>query len=352
MSNAPSGQILNIPIDQLLLDWNNPRLPPEDRKKSITQRHLALIIERNYNAYRIAESIARHEYFMSEPLIALKEGKGRYRVIEGNRRLTALKGLSDPDLRAEFGKENKAWLRLEGDNVPAEVPVLVVDNAAAVAPLLGFRHISGIEPWEPYAQAAFVADLVNAGQSLEEVARTVGRSNTEVRSMYRDFDILRFAEERDIDVRPARDSFGVFTAAMGRPALRAYIGAEDPRQVDPNYEPINESRRDRLAEMLRLLFGDISGDGKVIRESRQITSLARVFADPSGEAVSVLLETEDLDEALAALTSDEDQLLSGLAGAQRALRRVANTWEGRLPPSSSDVVMDVHRMASDLRERL
>lgn len=352
MSSTPSGELLNLPVDQLLLDWNNPRLPPEDRKSSVTQRHLALTLEKHYDAFRIAESISRHEYFLSEPLIALREGPKRYRVIEGNRRLTALKGLSDPDLKQLFAKENRGWRRLGADKVPNLVPVLVVKDAASVAPLLGFRHISGIEPWEPYAQAAFIAQLVDQGQSLEQVAATVGRTTTEVRSMYRDFDILRFASEHQIDVRPARDAFGVFTAAMGRPALRAYIGAVDPRFVNPDFEPISDDSRNNLARLLRVLFGDNKGNGRVLRDSRQLTSLVRVFSDKTGKAIEVLFETEDLEEALAALTSEEDQLLTALAASLRSLQRATKGWTGTVPESARESLDTIVELANELRGQL
>jgi hypothetical protein len=351
VTTPPSGTLLRLPIDKLLLDWNNPRLPPELRKSRSSQRVLARLIEKEYNALKIAESIARHEYFLSEPLIAVQEGD-QYRVIEGNRRLTALLGLTDEDLRAEFAKENRAWNRIDTSNAPTEVPVLVVKDKSAVAPLLGFRHISGIEPWEPYAQAVFVSELVDGGQALDEVADVVGRSTTEVRSMYRDYDILRFATDRKIDASGARDSFGVFTAAMGRPAIRAYIGASAPRDVDPQIEPLPESRTQHLAQLLSLLFGDSKGQERVIHDSRQIGQLVRVFSDPDGEAVSVLLETRDLDDALAALDAPEDRLLRGLERAARQIERASRDWQGALPESAVEIVHRLNSATDALRKRL
>lgn len=351
VSAIPSGELLDIPITELLLDWDNPRLPPELRKKNITQQRLAKTIDKDYNAFAIADSISRHQFFKSEPLIALREGPKRYRVIEGNRRLTALMGLSDPTLLDAFAKDNRAWRRLAGQPGPETVPVLVVKDRKSVAPLLGFRHISGIEPWEPYAQAAFIASLVDDGTSLDDVANIVGRSNTEVRSMYRDFDILRYAADHKIDVRPARGSFGVFNAAMGRPALRGYIGAEDPRNVDPGYEPIPGRRKEQLANLLVLLFGDAKGEGRVIRDSRQIKDLVRIFTDRTGDAVKVLLDTRDLDEALAALTSPEDQLVTALAAAARSVKRASNAWSGLLPASVSEQVNSLVADVLELQKR-
>jgi hypothetical protein len=348
---TPSGELLDLPISELLLDWDNPRLPPELRKRNTTQRRLALTIDRDYNSFPIADSIARHQFFKSEPLIALREGPKRYRVIEGNRRLTALMGLRNQTLLQAFARDNRAWRRLADRVGPDTVPVLVVTDRKSVAPLLGFRHISGIEPWEPYAQAAFIAGLVDDGTSLDDVSNLVGRSNTEVRSMYRDFDILRFAADNKMDVRPARDSFGVFNAAMGRPALRKYIGAEAPRNVDPDFEPISGRKKVQLANLLVLLFGNSKGEGRVIRDSRQIKDLVRVFSDRSGEAVKVLLETRDLEEALAALNSPEDQLVTALAAARRSVKRASNAWKGSLPATVTEQVDGLVEDVLELQKR-
>ena len=150
----------------------------QDPPKS--QREIALYINKHYDPLRIARSISDHRFFESEPLIAV-EADDTYVVIEGNRRLTALMSLSDEALRQEFATENSGWKRLSAGAAPLTVPVLVVDDPRDVASLLGFRHISGIEPWDPYAQARYISLLVSRdGNSLEEVAELVGRSRTEV----------------------------------------------------------------------------------------------------------------------------------------------------------------------------
>lgn len=72
-----------------------------------------------YDAVAIAESIAWRGYFESEPLIAIPAAKAypkerrssaaarRYVVVEGNRRLTALKALTDPDFRGRL--KGRRW---------------------------------------------------------------------------------------------------------------------------------------------------------------------------------------------------------------------------------------------------
>ncbi|RWZ67805.1 hypothetical protein ELQ92_00575 [Labedella populi] len=259
---------------------------------------------------------------MSEPLIAVPHGDS-FRVIEGNRRLTALKGLADPDLRASFAKENKGWKKLPPARLPDTLPVLVVDDESTVAPLLGFRHISGIEPWDPHAQARYIARLVGEqSQDLDYVANLVGRSSTEVKAMYRDYDILEQADhEFGLDTSRARSAFGVFSNAMSRRAVQAYIGAKAPRYTDPNYYPVPDERRDQVEQLLLWIFGGPKGEGKVITDSRQLGDLAKALGHAG--ATEVLERTGVLSDALEAMADVADQFSTSVGRINRELTKIA-----------------------------
>ena len=334
MAQAAGSGIRPISVKNLRLDPANPRLPPEFTEDSAkTQREIALYINKHYDPLRIAISIADHEFFESEPLIAVAEDDSdKYRVIEGNRRLCALLGLNDPELRAEFAEENKGWNSIQEGTGPVSVPVLVVDDPDEVAPLLGFRHISGIEPWDPYAQARYIAQLVDdGGHSLEEVAELVGRTKTEVSSKYRDYDVLNQADSFGLSTRRARDAFGVFNNAMGRRAIRAFIGAPDPRVVDPKVFPLPDSSRENLALLLDLVFGASGGQGRVITDSRQLGQLAQVLADTQGRALRVLIRTRNLEEALDAASDPLDQYSRAVKRARSELEKASELTPAELP---------------------
>ena len=101
------GEQKRVPLRSLLLDPENPRLPAEMQGES--QEELAVHLELGFDAFTVAESIASHGYFGSEPLIVIAAGEqGLWIVVEGNRRLTALRGLLDDDLRQQFGNP-KPW---------------------------------------------------------------------------------------------------------------------------------------------------------------------------------------------------------------------------------------------------
>ena len=344
--------VREIPIARLRLDPSNPRLPQEMHGGTHTQRDIALFINKEYEPLAIAESISRHKFFESEPLIAVPDGE-LFTVIEGNRRLTALMGLSDPELRAAFIEENVGWRNIDPTDPPRSVPVLVVDDPDDVAPLLGFRHISGIEPWEPYAQARYIAHLADGGRTLDEVAELVGRSPTEVKSKYRDYEILRQASENfAIDTRRARDAFGIFNNAMGRRAIRDFISAPDPRNVDPEYWPIPDSRRDNVEKLLRLIFGQSKGEGRVVTDSRQLGDLAKVLADPTGRALAVLEATGDLSDALDETSEPSEQYARSVSRALKALKKAAALTNAQPSESSYSQIRQMRDLVDDmLRER-
>lgn len=280
-----TGRIHRLPIKQLRLDPLNPRLP-EDIQGG-TQRQLAEYISEAYEPLSVATSIAEHGYFESEPLIAVPDGD-EFIVVEGNRRLTALLGLLDQELRAHL-ESPTLWGEAAKDAVakghlPADVPVLVVASRKAVAPIIGFRHISGIMQWEPFAKARFIAALVDdEGLPFAEVAALVGEKRGDVASNYRNYAILRQARgTQDLEVDHVEESFGVFTAAMGQRALRTFIGAPDPGQVQPGGVPVPSDKTDELGELLTWIFGDEDGHGRVIAESRDLGLLARVVSSQSG----------------------------------------------------------------------
>ena len=348
MSETDTQVVRRLALVDLRLDPHNPRLPPDFDASAASQDEIAVYINKHYDPLRIAESIEEHRFFDSEPLIGVAKDD-HYVVIEGNRRLTALLGLTYPDLREQFARENRGWSRLTGENVPTHIPVLVVSKSQDVAALLGYRHISGIEPWDPYAQARYIAQLINRdGYSLEQVAELVGRKKSEVASKYRDFDILRQADELGIDTRRARQAFGVFNNAMGRLAVRKYIGAPDPRVVNPDFWPLEDGSKDKLALLLRIIFGDRRGQGRVITDSRQLGELAKVLADDTGRALRVLLATSDLSDALDATQDPDDQFLRAVRRAQEQLQKAASLEPESVSTSTVNALQHIKRSAETL----
>lgn len=305
---------IEIKVDMLLLDEKNPRVPPE--KQSLSQDDLTIYVAESYFALAIARSIASHQYFSSEPLIAIPAEKGYFTVVEGNRRLAALKLLLRSELREKLA-DRKGWDALSIDNVPDKVPVVIVSKRRDVAPIIGFRHISGIQPWDAHAKARYISDQVKSGLTFKETAAEVGESEAEVRMNYRNFRIAEQVEKLPVDPEALvgmKSGFGVFTRAMQSGSLRDFIGAPSPDQVITSKPPIPAKKKDALKEMVEMLFGPSA----VLEDSRDITKLGKIVASKDG--LNVLRQEHNLEEALVASGGIRDRLIGRLSNAARNLR--------------------------------
>jgi hypothetical protein len=275
-----------------------------------------VFVAETYDAIAIARSIAAHKYFPSEPLIAIRDQKGdKLVVIEGNRRLAALKLLHAEPLRAKLADRSE-WDQIDASKVPTKVPVVLAKNRREVAPIIGYRHIAGIQPWDAYSKARYIAAQVEGGLTFEKTAKEVGEKPAEVRANYRNY---RIAEQVSSHLDPTTrnelvNNFGVFTRAMQAGDLREFIGAPAPNQVSTSRPPIPSRKRDALKEFVGFLFGPQS----VLGDSRDLTRLGKVLASPEG--LRVLRTEHNLEEAHIASGGLRDRLINRLSTAARNLR--------------------------------
>ena len=306
-------------VNDLLLDDENPRLP--ETLKSRTPKALTEWMANEYNTLEVAQSIAEHGYFDSEPMIAIKCGS-KFKVVEGNRRLTALKVLLDGALRKSLDLvERNEWDQYAEDvDTADQFPVHIAKTRQAVAPIIGYRHIAGIEPWEPWAKARFIAKQVEEEkQSFAAVARIVGEDESDVRAHYRNYRVAVDAERTlKVPATRVKQNFGFFTRAMNSASLRAHIKAPAPAEVKPRKPVLKPGSKKAVAEVFSWLFGDGREDA-VISESRQISQLGSVIASP--DALKVLRESRDLEEALMASGGVRARLLKRLNSALTALQK-------------------------------
>ena len=307
-------------LERLRLDPLNPRLPDPDER--LSQEELIRIIDETYDPITIARSIAEHKYFESEPLIVIPD-HAKYVVVEGNRRLVALMGLADEGTRSLL-QDREEWDELAARaTLPPDFPVIVAANRVEVAPIIGFRHISGIEPWDAFAKARFVTSLVDDGlvgdedDPFDEVADLVGETRTDVMAAYRNFKIMQQGSEWGKFTANAEQDFGVFTRAMSTYALRDYIEAPPPRHVAPGERPLPADKKTELGRLLTWLFGDKRDRGRVISDSRDLKRLGRVISSEDG--LQALVESGDLETAEEAAGGPRNRLIRRLGTAKRAL---------------------------------
>jgi hypothetical protein len=330
------GSLAELELRMLRPDWKNPRFPPSAVDDFHDDLDVYAYLDERFDAASVAESIARHGFFQSEPLIAIPLQNDEYVVLEGNRRLTALKALALPAVRDRMTDPRWNGLSVEAGREISDsilIPVLVATTRESVAPILGYRHVTGITPWDPYQQARYVSSLIDdpgSTVSAADVAHLIGRDVSEVKSFYRNYSIVEQAREMfEIpDVDRIVDEFGVWTRAMTSTGIRDYIAAPSPRDVEEGNYPLPEGSREPLEKTITWLFGvprtdedkvqgKQSSAGRVITDSRQLTRLGRVLANSDGRAA---LENEsNLAEAERAALNQSARFLEAATGARSSL---------------------------------
>ena len=322
------GESRMIPVEKLRLDAFNPRMP--ESLQGSDQESLAVAMEIGFEAFAVAANIARFGFFASEPLIAVEDGEV-FTVVEGNRRLTALLGLTSESLRSQFATPER-WheiAKTSALNTKTLIPVVIAPSKEAVIAVIGWRHISGILPWEPYAQARYVATLVDGqGFTYEQVAELIGKRRGDVASLYRDQAIADQASRLGIDTGNLEHSFSLLQVAMSTTKIREFVGAPIGGALIPGTDPIPTGKAEELKEVLGYIYGSEELP-PVITDSRQISSLGNVISEPSG--LAALRDGESLDAAkqrIAEIGGDpRERLLTRLTTVKKALLAAFEDYE-------------------------
>src|SRR5258708_6071665 len=99
--NIAPKQTGKVPTELLDFDPANPRLV-EDGIKNPTESQIILALAEMADLSEVVQSIAANGYIDIEPIIAQRIGD-RWRVLEGNRRLAAIRILQKPALAKGTG---------------------------------------------------------------------------------------------------------------------------------------------------------------------------------------------------------------------------------------------------------
>lgn len=301
-------QVEVLRVANLELDLRNPRLPERLLEKSeakILEYALSdLVLE------ELASSFLENGFFMSEPLSVLRKpgSDKKYIVLEGNRRLAALRLL----LRDRVPKD----LVLDLDDKPTaaqkadlqEVPCVVVDDRSDVDAMIGFRHIGGLKMWESEAKARYIHGRINqlvaSGEKdpFKELGRQIGSNAQGVRNPYIALAIARWArEECAPSDRPRvgrlvqKSRFGVWQRALNSREIRQHIGFSAGTSYGEIQSSLGRLKKRNLIEVIKDLTPADSGDRPLVRDSRYITDYGRIIGDP--RARKVLRDTNDIDIA-------------------------------------------------------
>ncbi|MEP2682242.1 MAG: hypothetical protein ABJP44_11290 [Sulfitobacter sp.] len=302
-------------LEAIALDPKNPRLGRSAHKKELAQDEIFNLM-RDWSLEELATSFLESGFWAHEAVLCVEEeihGDKRLVVVEGNRRIAALKRLK----KTFSGEENsKKWREIVGEveepeKLFSEVPFIRLDQRNEVDAFLGFRHVTGIKEWAPPEKAQFIAKLIDEnGLSYRDVMRQIGSKTPTVQRNYIAYSILIQMEDTEgLDVGKVEDKFSVLFLSLARSAVRNFLGVvekfdAEPADVNP---PVSDEYLDNLKEYARWLFGD-EENAPVVTDSRQVDRFAKVLASSEGLDYLRTVKRPSLEKAFVIAGGDEEEL--------------------------------------------
>jgi hypothetical protein len=338
-------------VSRLLFDDQNFRFSEDASGKS--QKELLKIIDRDFDPLSIGESLVDNGYFAEEPLVVIsKPSTDKFIVVEGNRRLAALKFLLDKDLRA-LSIDKDGWeelaKRLKADI--SEIPVVKYEGRDELTTFLGYRHIAGILKWDPFAKARFINSLVERKgkhADFQHVARETGSKRPTIRDNYIAYRILLQAKEDfGIDTSKLEKNFSVFYRALSNPFITNFIGLNKDKTPMELRNPISHKKADSLDELIGFIHGTNKASA-VMTDSRQLTKLGEVLSEE--KAYRYLKINRNLEQAYQLTGGEERRLLDNLEHAGYYLDEALS--DAHRHKGSSKVVSAIKRCTETLLEIL
>jgi ParB-like chromosome segregation protein Spo0J len=167
------GEVKRIPLTDLRYDPQNPRVV-ERLGQSPTQNHIEqLLLGTEMKARELVPSFIENGYIPYEPLIVRPQAS-KYTVIEGNRRLAALRSMTKSEDPVERQAVNRHNLN--------SAPCLVFNgDQKQLLAYLGLRHLSKTKDWSTSAKGAFVERMLSAGIDLVEAGRLTNTTTSALR---------------------------------------------------------------------------------------------------------------------------------------------------------------------------
>ena len=182
----------NVNVTMLKLDNKNPRFANIQRE--ITQNDLINEMIVNYKVYDLAKSIAEDGFFPDKNLICLVENTN-YVVVEGNRRLAALKALLTPEIVIEkFYKRFKRLNSIIETSYILKIDIIIAPSRESANPIVFKEHTDRTSiPWSRIMQAEFYKTQLENEVSLDELASKYNKTKPEITSFLKMINMYEIA---------------------------------------------------------------------------------------------------------------------------------------------------------------
>ncbi len=339
-----SGRPQSLDLRDLHFDPLNPRLPSSLHRADDGPVLEYLLLEANL--VELMQSIGEKGYFEGEPLLVVPRPAPQtgYWVVEGNRRLGALKLLASAD-PAPVKPREVEQVRASANHKPTSIPVLAFPERDEILGYLGYRHITGIKEWSPLAKARYLKQLrAQHGDdhllAHRALARTIGSKSTNVAKLLTGYALLEHARDVGLlsEIKQSEDDieFSLLTTGIGYDGIQKFIGLDGIADVD-----LGNLKGDEFREFFKWIF-DRRGGSTVLGDSRKFKQLNKIVLH--ADALAAVRRSEGIETAYLYTSGPLEALRTFMVEAEKSLKAAQDTSIHAVGLENSDVSFS-HRLA-------
>lgn len=350
-----------IEVKNLLLDPNNYRFldNPAFKRKIKSKYHLSgvqdktlqlLESDKTYQLQELKKSILTNGYVPMERIIVvpyehddLKEDT--YLVVEGNRRVAALKSL------IQEHEDGVRELSIEEVQSLSKIPCAILQAkkgalAHAERVIMGIRHIAGPKAWGAYQQAQLVLELHDQeGEEFSRIGEHLGISAVEVARRYRAMKALKAMETDELYASSSSpEYYRLFHELVSLPDVRIRFGWSDSE---------NEFTDSEKAREFFALIAPPDGNSPKLATYADVRKLKFIIGRPKAEVLLMDPDRPFLDALALANTEIEEENSSKLTISEvcrEARAQIDNIKANRLEDAGKSDIQSINRLLRSVED--
>ena len=229
---SASSRSRSVALRNLFLDPNNYRFVDHADYVVVTAENIATEdVQRRTTGFLLGDgtdgvrdiltSLKKNGWLPIDQIQVRELSKGKYLVVEGNRRVAALKYLQ------RRYEENAIDLGALSPDFFSAVPIVIYEeaNAAQHLVVMGLAHIAGKKKWPPLNQARALRELISKhGWTEDETCQALGLERNPLRLMLGALALSDLYAKSEFGDQMTTDKFSRFSEVVRSPALRDFIG--------------------------------------------------------------------------------------------------------------------------------
>lgn len=271
MKKTKMWEEVKIPINELFLDTQNPRIP--DKFSAASQKELIQELMTNEDVLSLAKEIVdKKDYPQLEKCIVVNENK-KIVVLEGNRRVAAYKCLVNPALAPVEYIEKFAKLAEKVDfDGNKRIEAILVKERTYANPLIEAKHTRPmVKAWVPYQKKLFIKRTQGTDSSALPVK---SKSEIAQANLYEMANKLDLPEEvAEIVQDPKRFKLTDLHRVVGSKPGKEFLGYD----VDTKGNIVPVNKEEFLKGFKKIVMDVATGEVSSREKARNVDEIKNVY---------------------------------------------------------------------------